>query len=131
MSGSVLTLHPRGSFVSADGCLSDPGSTDLVFSNISTESANFRQELDSLEANTYDEVRISDGYMPDDYVLEKVLSALRPLGKLLIRGIVSREVGQNLSVDLKIQGVPGHHGGQGSCYWGSIRSLSEACLVGG
>ena len=104
MSRSVLTLHPSGSLVSADGCLSDPGSTDLAFSNISTESASFRHELDSLEANTYDEVRISDGYMPDDYVLEKVLSALRPLGKLLIRGIVSREVGQNLSVDLKIQG---------------------------
>ena len=72
---------------------------NIEYINIS----NSISKIDNLSINTYDEVK-TIGYVPDDLILEKIFKLLNPLGKFAIEGIPSREQGQTLAIDLKIQG---------------------------
>jgi anamorsin len=60
-------------------------------------------ELSKLSPNQFNEVKFS-GLVPDETILGQVLNVLKPLGKFAVEGLKTREIGQALALDLKIQG---------------------------
>ena len=61
------------------------------------------QELAGLASNQYDEAKCVS-FIPDDSALSTIFNVLKPLGKFVVENIPSREIGQSLAVELKIQG---------------------------
>lgn len=68
-----------------------------------THTVVTEQKLNSLPLNSFNEVKYVGG-IPDEDVQGKILTLLRPLGKLVVTNVADREAGQALAVDLKIQG---------------------------
>lgn len=60
-------------------------------------------KLNNLALNSFSEVKYVGG-IPDEDVQAKMLTLLRPLGKLVVTNVSDREAGQALALDLKIQG---------------------------
>lgn len=60
--------------------------------------------LPGLPGNEYAEVKVSFGLAGDDEVLEHAFRSLRPQGKVLVQGVPTREAGNAISTDLRIQG---------------------------
>jgi hypothetical protein len=59
--------------------------------------------LGALAQDSFHEVKMI-GAMPDDDTQAKLLELLIPLGKMSVEGVLDREAGQALALDLKIQG---------------------------
>lgn len=59
--------------------------------------------ISSLSADSMEEIKIA-GFVPDENILAMLYRVLKPKGKLIIHEILDREMGQTISVDLKIQG---------------------------
>ncbi len=71
---------------------------DTTFINVSCA-----QEFEALQNNTYDEIKYISA-VPDEDMLSKLFSVLKPLGKLVVENLADREIGQTVALDLKIQG---------------------------
>lgn len=59
--------------------------------------------VSALPLNHFSEVKYVGG-IPDEDFQGKILTLLRPLGKLVVTNVEDRDVGQALALDLKIQG---------------------------
>lgn len=64
---------------------------------------NFLSDLTGLPNDSFDEITVYQ-LIPDDSYAAELFRVLKPGAKLLVDGIEDRESGQNLSLDLKIQG---------------------------
>jgi hypothetical protein len=71
----------------------------VIEENLQHLEERLKKETD----NTYDKVLFVE-IVPDDTIQGIVFRLLKSMGKLMIDGIVDREAGQTLAVDLKIQG---------------------------
>ncbi len=71
--------------------------------NISVNKTFLQDDGKTLSQDSFFEVK-TVGITPDDDMMAKFYSILMPNSKLLIEGIVDRETGQALAIDLKIQG---------------------------
>lgn len=65
--------------------------------------AKCASEIAALQHNTYDEIKYASS-IPDEDMLSKLFSVLKPLGKIVVENLADRESGQALALDLKIQG---------------------------
>mmetsp|Transcript_6352 Transcript_6352/g.4796 ORF Transcript_6352/g.4796 Transcript_6352/m.4796 type:complete len:257 (+) Transcript_6352:63-833(+) len=70
---------------------------------IYADDAAFALKLSEIVSSTFDKVLVYD-FAPDDSCLSEIQRILKPLAKVMIDGIPSREAGQALSLDLKILG---------------------------
>lgn len=60
--------------------------------------------LMSLKDSSIDEIKIKDGYIPNETIQLLLFNILKPSAKMVIEGLSTREIGQSLTIDLKIQG---------------------------
>jgi hypothetical protein len=68
-----------------------------------SDDAAFLKKLEGLPVSAYDKVLMYD-VLPDDSYLSEVHRVLKPLGKVMVDGLASREIGQTVTLDLKILG---------------------------
>lgn len=73
--------------------------TNLLFS----DDASLLNALERVKDETVDEARVV-GFIPTDSVIGELFRVMNTWSKLTIEGIATREAGQEVSTDLKIQG---------------------------
>jgi anamorsin len=76
---------------------------ELHQSILFSDESSLSSALDRMKGILLDEARFVD-VIPSDDTISFVFDALKPWAKLIIQNIESREVGQEISTDLKIQG---------------------------
>lgn len=96
MSKSLL-IKPNANVVVQDATIS--ADAEVLYA----EDAAFLTKLGGLTASSYDKVLVYD-VLPDDSHLAEIFRVLKPLGKIMVDGLVSREIGQTLALDMKILG---------------------------
>lgn len=93
----ILYVHTEAFPASAAG--DDAQQQSLLF----TDEGMLEAALAQLQDGSIDEARLV-GFLPNDDAQGHIFRILRPLAKLAVEGIASREAGQELSTDLQIQG---------------------------
>lgn len=96
MSKSLL-IKPNANVVVQDATISPDA--DVLYA----DDAAFLTKLGGLAASSFDKVLVYD-VLPDDSHLSEIYRVLKPLGKIMVDGLVSREIGQTLALDMKILG---------------------------
>lgn len=76
-----------------------PGDASVFHS----QDASFFTELAAVPSQSVDKIVVFE-VIPDDTCAAELFRVLKPLGKVMVDGISTREVGQSLTLDLKIQG---------------------------
>lgn len=77
--------------------------TTIDMSNLLISSLTTLETLCALPDSSVDEARVVET-IPNDDFLEHIFRSLKPSSKLVIENIATRELGNSLSTDLKIQG---------------------------
>lgn len=93
---TLLIVKPSESTV-------DPDHTVLNKTYLLSEIAKLNNELEKISDESYDEVIITE-LTPGENELSQIFRILKSKGKFLIDGITDRELGQQIALDLKIQG---------------------------
>eukprot|EP01040_Poterioochromonas_malhamensis_P024217 gene24217-29910_t len=96
MSKSLL-IKPNANVVVQDATIA--ADAEVLYA----DDAAFLTKLGGLTASSYEKVLVYD-VLPDDSHLSEIFRVLKPLGKIMVDGLVSREVGQTLALDMKILG---------------------------
>ena len=94
----ILYVHTE-TFRPSSSTDDDVQQQELLF----TDDGMLEAALAQLQDGSVDEARLG-GFVPNDDAQGHLFRILKPLAKLAVEGIASREVGQELSTDLQIQG---------------------------
>jgi len=90
-------------FVHTEGFQAFPNVSELQHIHLFTDEGMLEAFLSQIVDASVDEARLV-GFAPNDDAQGHVFRVLKPLAKLVVEGIASREAGQELSTDLQIQG---------------------------